>query len=205
MYIAAFIKKIYVNIIRRIRAARLGIDFKRVSCFKFPSTLRYHGGEIAIYTLEEEQPSLDFIAIFLDDCYGLKHLRKQDIKNIIDIGANIGMFCINAKRLFPNSVLHAYEANPKLSKYLKKHSGQMGFKYFMEAVGSESGQANLRLDNVTTRSAIFLDPSDKTIVVPQVSFKDIIQRIGGYADLVKSDCEGGGSGSFLKIKKVCVR
>jgi anhydro-N-acetylmuramic acid kinase len=64
---------------------------------------------------------------------------------VLDIGANIGLFSIAAKKSFPQATIHAYEPNPAAQECLRLHSGQVGFEYFMEAVGKDEGRMRLAL------------------------------------------------------------
>lgn len=41
---------------------------------------------------------------------GLFDLEGQDIKTIVDIGANVGIWAVTAAKLFPNATIHAIEA-----------------------------------------------------------------------------------------------
>ncbi len=128
----------------------------------------------------------EFIEVLLDDCYGVEQLSESLIK-IIDIGANVGLFPIAARNQFPQAVIHAYEANPNLEKYLKHQSQIANFEYFMEAVGARDGKVILDIREVSgkTRSTVS-DNGD----IPMVSFRRAIERLGGSADLAKVDCEG---------------
>lgn len=185
-FIAMFCR-IITNIRRRCKAKKLRICFRRSRGFRIPSAVTINGQKVNIYYPENEGIKSTFTEIFLDDQYRLEILRREDIKTILDIGAEIGLFCVAARNVYPRAALMAYEPNLKIEHYLKKNTETLGIRYFMEAVGLGDGRVDLinnkMLGNVQTV------PSE-TGSITQVSFKKAIERMGGSADLVKMDCEG---------------
>jgi len=174
---------------RQKMAKQLGIKFKRCKNFVVPENIILNGIKTRI-NLPKEDSAIKVIFIeLLDDCYGCQELEKgsKPINKIVDIGANVGLFGIIARSVFPKAVIHAYEPNPHIEQYLKTQAQSATFKYFMEAVGLENGKVKLNIhDNIAaTRSQV-----DEKGNISQVAFRKTIERIGGAADLVKMDCEG---------------
>ena len=145
-----------------------------------------HGRNYTVDFPDENGIRVAFIDILLDDCYQLGRI-KTPVKTIIDIGANVGLFDLAARRRFPEAIIHAYEPNPNLEIYLKQQVSAGKFEYFMEAVGLESGKGALDYheDSVQTRWI-----HDQNGNIAQTAFRETINRLGGSVDLIKMDCEG---------------
>jgi FkbM family methyltransferase len=170
---------------RRLRARRLGCHFPRARDFRLPAQLLIGGRPQPVSLPEQDGVRDAFIAILLDDCYGLRH--TSDVTTILDIGANVGVFGLAARIAYPGAVIHAYEPNGALEPHLRRQADSARFAYFLEAVGAQSGRVVLEhgKEPIQTRSSPADDGS-----VPQVAFREAIRRLGGRADLVKVDCEG---------------
>jgi FkbM family methyltransferase len=181
-----FFKKVVRLLQRQTRARKLGIKFNRVANFNLPDNLIVRGERQNVNLPSEKGMDGEFIEVLLDDCYGVEQLSESLIK-IIDIGANVGLFPIAARNRFPQAVIHAYEANPNLEKYLKHQSQIANFEYFMEAVGGQDGKVTLDIREVSgkTRSSVSENGD-----IPMISLKRAIERIGDRVDLAKVDCEG---------------
>jgi FkbM family methyltransferase len=171
---------------RKHRAKKLGLEYQRAAEFEIPNSLVINGDRKTVSLPQDYGVKVAFVEILLDDCYGLDDLSKP-ILNILDIGANVGLFSIAARNRFPQAVIHAYEPNPQLEKYLQIQAKSAGFDYFMEAVGLEDGKVTLDFyeDSVQTRSRV-----TEVGKIPQVAFRKTIERFGGSVDLAKIDCEG---------------
>jgi len=172
---------------RFLRARRLGLRFWRVSSFVLPNEINFNKSRISLQHPKEEGVFHDFISIFLDDDYGLDLLKEQDIKNIIDVGSNIGFFSLASRMAFPASKIHAYEPNQNLSRYLNSYSDSLKIENYPEAVGKKHGLVELELMGDSNQSRI--QYSDKGSI-PMISINEAIDRIGGNAHLLKMDCEG---------------
>ncbi len=180
------LQRLFSLIQRRKRAQKLGLKFQRAANFQIPNSLLINGDRKSVSLPIENGVKVAFVEILLDDCYGLEALH-QPILNVLDIGANVGLFSIAARNRFPQAVIHAYEPNPYLEKHLKIQADAAGFDYFMEAVGQEDGKVALEFqeDSVLTRSRVH-----EAGEIPQVAFRNTIERLGGSVDLAKVDCEG---------------
>lgn len=179
-------KRVVDLVRRRNRSKKLGIEFQRAANFQIPNCLLINGVRQMVSLPQENGVKVAFVEILLDDCYGLEEL-SQPILKILDVGANVGLFSIAARNKFPQSVIHAYEPNPYLEKHLQIQAENVGFDYFMEAVGLEEGKVSLEFheDSVQTRSTV-----NQAGAITQVAFRQTIERLGGSVDLAKVDCEG---------------
>lgn len=177
----------FFNLVRRItRARNLGVNFQRAATFEIPNSLLINGTRKSLSLPQEQGVKIAFVEIFLDDCYGLKQLPQSSLK-ILDIGANVGLFSVAARNRFPQAVIHAYEPNPHLEKYLQMQAHTAGFDYFMEAVGLSEGKVSLEFyqTSMLTRTRV-----EEAGEISQVAFRQTIERLGGSVDLAKVDCEG---------------
>lgn len=59
--------------------------------------------------------------IILQDAYQLNKLKQKPPKTIIDLGANIGVFTLYAKKLFPKANIYSYEPQAHFYKFLQKN------------------------------------------------------------------------------------
>ena len=127
----------------------------------------------------------EFGKIVFGDCYRLHEV--PDARTVLDIGANIGLFALAARRAFPKAKIHCYEPNPAISHNLETHCIQAGCDYFLEAVGLNSGKASL---NAGANGTLFTTTTScDTGQINQVSFANAVARLGAV-DLLKLDCEG---------------
>ena len=114
---------------RRNRATKLGIEFHRCENFHLPDKININGEPKLLNLPDERGIKSEFIENLLDDCYQLEKL-SQPITTILDIGAHAGLFSVAARNIFPHAIIHAYEPNPSLEKYLKNQAQVANFKYF---------------------------------------------------------------------------
>jgi FkbM family methyltransferase len=184
-----FFNRIAALLRRRRAAAELNIRFDRSATFRLPQKISLNGRQVILSLPDEKGIKVAFIELLLDDCYGCRELSKKDekIQTVLDIGANVGLFGIAARNIFPSATIHSYEPNKQLEPYLAVQAGVAGFDYFMEAVGLEDGMISLDIneDSVQTRTKL-----SSNGIIQQISFAKAIDRIGGKVDLLKMDCEG---------------
>lgn len=185
--------KILIN--RYIKAKFLGFTFLRSKNFVIPKSIKLNNKSTNLSAPNEHGVKMSFIDIFLDDVYKLdlinKLAKKNNIKiqSIIDIGGNCGFFSIAARGYFPKSIIHCYEPNLLIKKYLKLNTKLNYVKYFSEAVGKDAKMVSLKSYNKeSVLSRILPSKSGST---PQVSFHSVYKRIKtDTIDIVKMDCEG---------------
>lgn len=179
-------EKVTNLITNRLRALKMGVFLGRCADFRMPSSIVLNNKRHSLSLPTERGIRIAFMELLLTDCYQLEQVSKP-VRTVLDIGANMGLFCLAARRVFPDAAIHAYEPNPHLESYLKVQAEAASCQYFMEAVGQEDGKVSLLLDedSVLTRSE-----QNEAGDIPAVAFRKAIQRLGGEADLLKLDCEG---------------
>jgi FkbM family methyltransferase len=134
---------------------------------------------------ERQVQEHEFGKIVFDDCYRLK--QAPGAATVLDIGANIGLFSLAARRAFPKATIHAYEPNPSVLPYLRSHCQQIGATFFPEAIGSSDGKVSLRLSEDGTLFSVA--QRDASGQINQRSFASAVANLG-KVDLLKLDCEG---------------
>jgi FkbM family methyltransferase len=127
-----------------------------------------------------------FLEVLVEDCYGITAASNQ-VKTVLDIGANVGIFSLAARRACPSALIHAYEPNAELEQWLRVQAAVARCHYFLEAVTKDGGSVRLDIhpDSVRTRAH-----PDVTGDVPAVSLRTAVGRLGGFVDFAKIDCEG---------------
>lgn len=178
-----------VDHLRRIRnARRLGIPFYRRAAFRLPSHLRVRGRDVPLAYPSEAGVRTDFVTCLIDDEYGLWGPVDAATRTIVDIGANMGFFCMAARARFPQATIHAYEPNPRVAPYLADNGRSADVVVFTEAVGSARGFVRIEDNSDSNQARTHIADSDTG--VQQVSLGDVVERLGGRIDLAKIDCEG---------------
>lgn len=167
-------------------AYRFRVPFIRKALFRVPDAIKINGIMCDLEFPNELGIKNDFLGCFIEDVYGLRELGFTP-RTILDIGANVGFFSMAARSYYPNALIHAYEPNQRIIGALANQARAAGFQYFSEAVGSESRTVEIveNGDSNLARTRISENGSTK-----QVSLKEAIDRMGGFVDVAKVDCEG---------------
>ena len=137
----------------------------------------------------------------------LKALKKElkDIKVIVDIGANQGLFVIAARQNFSNASIHAYEPNDQLKFILNQNLQVLKAMPYYEAVTRNDCKVLLNF-GATDLHTTAMNSAEGQVV--GTSFRKIINRAGGKIDVLKIDCEGGewelleDKGSWINVRSV---
>jgi FkbM family methyltransferase len=171
---------------RRQHARVFGFRFRRAAGFALPSEIRMRSNKLRLNLPADGGTRTAFIDVLLDDCYRLCEL-PHNIRTVVDIGCHAGLFSIAARHRWPQATIHSYEPNPDLKSYFSYHASQASFSVYLEAVGPITGRVTLipNADSVQVRTTAAADGE-----IPQVSFGEVLRRIGDNIDLVKLDCEG---------------
>jgi FkbM family methyltransferase len=180
------LSRIYKFFVRKKNARKFGIRFSGSSNFKLPEKIILNGKWESVSFPNEHGIKVAFIELLLDDCYCCMEVKKP-IKTILDIGSNVGLFGLSARKFFPGATIHSYEPNKSLEPFIKINSLAANSKYFLQAVGKVNGWVNLitESESVLTRSALNQYGNTK-----QTSLRNAIKKIGGWVDFLKIDCEG---------------
>jgi FkbM family methyltransferase len=136
--------------------------------------------------------------IVLKDCYMMQHWSNDYLDNIIDIGANVGMFSLYAHMRNPKANIYAYEPGKEVLEYLKSNTFFIrNIKYIEQALG-DGGVLNFFDTGYFGCNLCYkdeeLDDREGTYEVVSKSLPDIFKD--NSIDLnskyfIKVDCEGG--------------
>jgi FkbM family methyltransferase len=178
------LQRVISSLSYRVKWARLGVVYGR--SFKLDS-IKLHGRRVSLDFPSTERPRQEheFSKILIDDCYRLSEIKRA--QKILDIGSNIGLFAIAARRRFPHATIHCYEPNPAVIPYLQSHCNQSACQLFPAAVGLTAGRVSLRAEGEGTLFSTTI--ADSSGGIPQVSFAEAVANLG-TVDLLKLDCEG---------------
>jgi FkbM family methyltransferase len=171
---------------QRYRALRLGVLMGRTSRFQLPRRIRLGGRWVEANFPDETGVRVAFLELLLSDCYGLC-AAPRDVRTVLDVGANVGIFCLAARAAFPRALIHAYEPNRALEPYLSVQARHADSRVFYEAVTREGGTVSLDVQPDSVQSSTRAT-SDGTI--PATAFRETVRRLGGQVDFAKVDCEG---------------
>lgn len=171
---------------KRVRARSLGAPLWRTSDFVLPGRVRIGGVWHRTNLPDESGVRVAFLEVLLADCYGLTSLPAT-LRTVVDVGANVGVFTLAARRCFPDATIHAYEPNAALAVALAVQVRAAHAELFLEAVGATAGRVSLDFGVESVLTQTRRDPAGS---VPCVALRTVVERIGGQADLVKLDCEG---------------
>jgi len=169
-----------INIRRNARF--FSIPFTRRKHFSIPETIKGQSYSI----LDEEEAKTDLLYIFIEDIYGLRK-TKAELRTIVDVGGNIGLFGMAAALTHPEATVHSYDPQPEVWEPLEKNALQFGFTAHPKAVGGESGKVSLQVGEGTVNTRT--KPSSEGEFA-MISLLDAVKQLGGSVDLIKLDCEG---------------
>lgn len=133
--------------------------------------------------------SLSFIwqfqEIFVDEIYKFNSRNNSPV--IFDCGANVGTSCLYFKRIFPNSVIKAFEADPEIAKVLSSNlRNENDVQVINKAVWINNNGIEISLEGADAAS-IFGD--ENKVKVNSVRLKDLIEA-EEKVDMLKIDIEG---------------
>ena len=183
------IRKIKKQILRFRRARKLGINFFRNKTFDVPRSILISNQRFSLSLPKESGVTELFRDIVLDDEYWLHSLPVNQIKNILDVGANVGLFSVAAKVRFPQACIHAYEPNLDVKKHLDHQASTFGFRAIYEAIGKNRGRGTLSKElGCDTAARVNQDDNGEVKIT---SLSQAIDRFDDkFVDLLKLDCEG---------------
>lgn len=178
------LRRVISSLSYRAKWAQLGVVYGR--SLKLDH-VKLGGRRILLGFPANERPRQEheFSKIVIEDCYRLGEVRVA--QTILDIGSNIGLFALAARRRFPDARIHCYEPNPAIVPYLQSHCAQAKCQVFPAAVGLSEGTVSLRTDNEGTLFSTTV--ADSSGGIPQVSFASAVAKLG-HVDILKLDCEG---------------
>ncbi len=143
-----------------------------------------------------------FKEIFVDESYKFESKLTEPV--IYDCGSNIGMSCIYFKKIFSGAKIKAFEADPKISRYLKENLNANGLndvEVIDKAVWVNDGGVELNIEGADG-SSIYTE--GKKQKVSSIRLKDLLDS-ESRIDMLKMDIEGAENdvildcGNSLKI------
>ena len=164
------------------------VSESRMPPLRFRNGLVFHHGP-------RDSAGFLFFEIFANGCYrrGLPAALTGDV---VDIGANIGAFTLDAATRYTAATVHAYEPDPDTCAMLRQNVEANGLssrvRIWSEAVAGEAGTLRLwRGDGSVVASAhlpaaIRGEPCDAAAVTLQT----VVARTTGRIGVLKMDCEG---------------
>ena len=117
-----------------------------------------------------------FLEILLSDVYGLERRGRDVFLTVLDIGANVGLFAVAARKTHRHAVIHVYEPNLELERYLSVQLRVAGATWFREAVGG--GPARGRLEVYPGESGLTQCMPDESGPVRIVPLATAVERLG---------------------------
>jgi FkbM family methyltransferase len=160
--------------------------FVRSKDLVLPQSLRINGRRVAVSFPPDDWAMRGIFAeVLLEDVYGL-HRHAGRLRTVLDVGANVGMFCLAARISNPDATIHAYEPNAQLEPYLAAQCAAADATYFIEALATDYGQRSL-IETMSSSGYSQTAPGDD---IPAVPLALAVERLGGWVDFAKIDCEG---------------
>jgi FkbM family methyltransferase len=126
--------------------------------------------------------------VWLEEAYRLP--LDASPKTIVDLGANIGLTSLWLAERHPGCRLVAVEPDPTNVALLRRNLAANGLDatIISAAVGPRKTQGAFAHSSSSNLGR--LDPTG-TVAVEVVDMPDVLEALGGHADLVKMDIEGG--------------
>jgi FkbM family methyltransferase len=133
-----------------------------------------------------------FSDIFLHRCYDFPEIRSAD--QIVDVGANIGLFSYFARRQNPHAKITAIEADPRTEKILRSNVESKQVDVIHSAASDEPGVVSFYSSNVSGWSSLYgvrgATGADR-VDVPAARLSKLLQDKGiTKIDFLKIDAEG---------------
>jgi FkbM family methyltransferase len=157
-------------------------------------TLRFRNG-LLFHHGPRDSAGFLFFEIFANGCYrrGLPGTLTGDV---VDIGANIGAFTLDAATRYPTATVHAYEPDPETFEVLRRNVEANDLssrvRIWNEAVAGEPGTLRLWRGDGSVIASAHLPAAlrGECRDVPAVTLPALVARTTGRIALLKMDCEG---------------
>jgi len=169
------------------------------------------GAQIQVFDIEHSQLLLRYLGTFEPHCLAYLYKYATPGATVLDVGANIGLYTIEASRAVGASGhVIAIEAAPSHARSVESSiilNGSSNVTVVNVAVGSETGLAILSLPSNGNMGMFTLGNVDgnESCTVPVKRIDDIMDELGiASVDFIKMDIEGSelralnGAASLLK-------
>lgn len=135
-----------------------------------------------------------FLEIFVFRTYDLEDIEPP--RTVFDVGANVGMFVLRIKKLYPDAEISAFE--PVLSNFNRLqenlHGRMTDVTLHNFAVSDKDGSADIFLHPVNSGAhSLFSSQVGEDVEKETIQLRDInplISQTSAGVDLLKLDCEG---------------
>jgi FkbM family methyltransferase len=117
-------------------------------------------------------------------------------KIVVDVGANIGLFSVLARKLWPESTVYAYEPEAQNFAFLQSNlifqKDRAGHAYsYPMALSQDCGELTFCVKQHSGWHSLYSgEPNDVAVTVQTVDFPGLSANVGGWIDFLKMDCEG---------------
>jgi FkbM family methyltransferase len=156
--------------------------------------LRFRSG-LVLHHGPRDSAGFLFFEIFANGCYrrGLPAALTGDV---IDIGANIGAFTLDAATRYAAATVHAYEPDPETCAVLRQNVDANGLssrvRIWNEAVAGQSGTLRLWRGDGSVVASAHLPAAIRgtSCDVVAVTLPQVLARTCGQIAVLKMDCEG---------------
>lgn len=127
----------------------------------------------------------------------------KNLKTIVDIGANIGVFSIFAAQNFPQASIFSYEPAPGTFSALNENiklNQIKNIKTFQQAVAGTPGTLEIFESEASGLSSLYVErKGGRRVQVPTVTLQQIFEANNiDTVDFMKMDCEGAEYEIFFK-------
>jgi len=163
---------------------------------KGPFDLRFKDGKTL--RVREFWALFLFDEIFVQNCYESPEvLNCAPFGTVIDVGANIGLFTLRSKQLWPNAQIVSIEPHPDNFSKLQEHveiNGLRDIWPLQVGISEKCGQFDLYISgrNIAGHSMYKKTDQAVSISIPTCTLDNAMAMIpaGAGAILLKIDCEG---------------
>jgi FkbM family methyltransferase len=139
-----------------------------------------------------------FDEVMIENCYEPAELmHSAPFNTIIDVGANIGLFTLRTKQLWPKANVISIEPHPKNFERLTEHIALNkldGTKPLQVGIAEKCGCFDLYISprNTAGHSMYKKDGDSKSISIPTCTLTDVMADFDSTDSntLLKIDCEG---------------
>jgi FkbM family methyltransferase len=139
-----------------------------------------------------------FDEIFMENCYGPSAVMEcGPFDTLVDIGANIGLFTMRGKQLWPEAHIVALEPHPDNFRSLQEHiqiNRLREVEPMQVGIAEKCGCFDLHLSprNIAGHSMYKEIPGSDVISIRTCTLEDVLSKVTGESGsiLVKIDCEG---------------
>lgn len=143
--------------------------------------------------------------LVIEDVYKLKSMSKNP-RNIVDLGAQIGIFTLLVAKRYPNAKIITYEPEKENFRLLVNNiriNNLKNVKSLNLGVSGKRGKRKLYLSNSNSGAhSIYGKKGISYETFRSIKFDDIIKNNGlEYIDILKMDCEGAEYEILLNANK----